>query len=83
MKNQKMIVFFGCYVVRLPYPLLNLIKMSKTQWISVNDKLPEIEGYYKVKFENGETDSKPFRIRLSRNIYGFMTEDNVTHWAKE
>jgi hypothetical protein len=56
--------------------------MAKTQWISVEDKLPETEGYYKVKFSNGEIDSKPFRIRPSKNIYGFMTEDTVTHWSK-
>ncbi len=50
-------------------------------WKSVKDELPKKEGYYRVRFSNGEEDEKPFRIRPSKNIYGFMTEDEVTHWA--
>lgn len=52
----------------------------KTEWISVKDELPNVEGYYKVKFEDGTEDEKPFRIRPSRNIHGFMTENKVSHW---
>jgi len=50
-------------------------------WTSVEEKLPDTEGYYKVKFEDGSTDEKPFRIRPKQHIHGFMTMDNVTHWA--
>lgn len=49
-------------------------------WISVKDRLPEEEGYYQVKFENGVEDEKPFRIRPSKNIYGFMTMEKVIEW---
>lgn len=49
-------------------------------WVKVTDKLPEKESYYKVRFENGVEDEKPFRIRPSKNIRGFMTEQKVTHW---
>lgn len=52
-----------------------------TQWIPVEEKLPEEQGYYKVKFDTGTEDEKYFRIRPSQNIRGFMTMDNVTHWA--
>lgn len=56
--------------------------MSKqTIWTSVSDALPTTEGYYKVRFDNGIEDEKPFRIRPSKNIHGFMTEDKVTHWS--
>ena len=51
-------------------------------WISTSDKLPEIEMYYKVIFENGEEDEKPFRIRPSKNIYGFMSERKVIFWKE-
>lgn len=49
-------------------------------WISVEQYLPGTENYYEVKFEDGTTDEKPFRIRYSKNILGFMTEKKVTHW---
>lgn len=55
---------------------------NKKNWISVDEKLPKAENYYHVRFENGDEDEKPFRIRPSRNIFGFMTEMNVTHWAE-
>jgi hypothetical protein len=50
-------------------------------WIPVADRLPETEGYYAVRFENGIEDEKPFRIRPKKNIFGFMTMEKVTHWA--
>lgn len=53
-----------------------------TEWISVNDRLPDSENYYDVKFENGEEDEKPFRIRPNQNILGFMTSQTVTHWKE-
>lgn len=49
-------------------------------WISVKDRLPEKEGYCKVKFKDGTEDEKPFRIRPHKNIHGFMTMNEVTHW---
>lgn len=49
-------------------------------WINIEDKLPEKEGYYRVKFENGAEDEKPFRIRPKQNIRGFMTEKKVIQW---
>jgi hypothetical protein len=51
-------------------------------WIDVNEQLPTEEGYYDVKYDNGQEDSKPFRIRPSKNIRGFMTMENVTHWRE-
>lgn len=54
--------------------------MERDNWISVKDRLPKTEGYYKVKFSDGTEDEKPFRIRPAKNIYGFMTEQKVTHW---
>lgn len=56
-------------------------KTTMQHWIPVEEKLPETEGYYKVKFDDGTEDEKPFRIRPKQNIHGFMTMDNVTHWA--
>lgn len=50
------------------------------QWIKCEDRLPEVEGYCEVKFADGTTDEKPFRIRPSKNIKGFMTMEEVTHW---
>ncbi len=55
---------------------------NKNAWIPVKERLPEIERYYSVKFENGTEDEKPFRIRPSKNILGFMTMDKVTHWKE-
>lgn len=52
------------------------------EWIKVEDRLPTKEGYYQVKFANGEEDEKPFRIRPSKNINGFMTMEEVTHWKE-
>lgn len=61
--------------------MTDLIKMkNKKNWIKVTTRLPEIEGYYLVKFKDGTTDQLPFRIRPSKNIRGFMTEGNVIAW---
>ncbi len=49
-------------------------------WKDVNKELPKKEGYYEVRYEDGRFDEKPFRIRPSKNIKGFMTETKVTHW---
>lgn len=49
-------------------------------WIEVTKELPTEEGYYDVKYFDGEEDNKPFRIRPHKNIYGFMTLKPVTHW---
>ncbi len=57
-------------------------KMPATDWINASDKLPETEGYYGVRFDDGSTDEKPFRIRPEKNIRGFMTEKNVTQWRE-
>lgn len=54
----------------------------KNLWISVIERLPEKEGYYNVRFEDGVEDEKPFRIRPKKNIFGFMTMKKVTHWKK-
>ena len=51
-------------------------------WISTKDRLPTEEGYYDIKYEDGEEDQKPFRIRPKKNIYGFMTMDNVAYWRE-
>lgn len=51
-------------------------------WINVEVKLPDTEGYYSVKFEDGNTDEKPFRRRIENNINGFMSENKITHWRK-
>lgn len=55
---------------------------DKRKWISVKDSLPTKQDYYNVKYENGEEDQKPFRIRPEKNIFGFMTEQIVTHWRR-
>lgn len=49
-------------------------------WIDIKDMQPEKERYYSVKYEDGTTDEKPFRIRPKQNIKGFMTMNKVTHW---
>lgn len=56
--------------------------INNPNWISVTKQLPKIEGYYKVKYKDNTEDEKPFRIRPNRNIRGFMTEKEVTHWMK-
>lgn len=61
--------------------IINMNKQNK-KWIPVSERLPETEGYYAVKFEDGVEDEKPFRIRPNKNIFGFMTEENVVEWAK-
>ena len=53
---------------------------KKSKWRKCSESLPLKEGYYKVKYDNGEEDIKPFRIRPSKNIKGFMTENNVIEW---
>ena len=53
----------------------------KLQWFSVKEQLPKIEDYYAVRFESGFEDEIPFRIRPNKNIYGFMSEEIITHWA--
>lgn len=53
---------------------------KKGNWIKVTTKLPEKEGYYKVKFKDGTIDQLPFRIRPNKNIRGFMTEGVVIAW---
>lgn len=50
------------------------------KWKSVDKELPRKESYYSVRYENGEEDRKPFRIRPSKNIMGFMTERVVKEW---
>jgi hypothetical protein len=50
------------------------------EWISLKDILPQLEGYYDVKYLDGEEDSKPFRIR--KDQAGFLTEKEVTHWRE-
>jgi hypothetical protein len=52
----------------------------KRHWKDLNVEQPKKEGYYRVRFDDGTEDQKPWRIRPSRNILGFMTERNVTHW---
>jgi hypothetical protein len=52
----------------------------RKNWIPVSDRLPDKEGYYSVKYDDGSTDVKPFRIRRSKNIYGFMTLKKVIAW---
>ncbi len=52
-------------------------------WIKTTERLPEIEDYYTIKYENGEEDEKPFRIRPKKNIYGFMTENIVVYWREK
>ena len=54
--------------------------MGDKAWISILEKLPHKEDYHKLKFGDGTVDFKPFRIRLSKNIIGFMSEEVVTHW---
>lgn len=61
---------------------LNNIQLYIEEWIPVTERLPKSEKYYKVRFKNGEEDEKPFRIRPNKNIFGFMTEEEVTHWAE-
>jgi hypothetical protein len=53
---------------------------NQREWIKVTDRLPNKEGYYSVKYDNGEVDQKPFRIKPSKNINGFMTMDKVIEW---
>jgi hypothetical protein len=55
-------------------------KQIKNLWIDASKELPKVEGYYEVLFDNGMKDEKPFRIRPSKNIYGFMTEEKVIKW---
>jgi len=57
------------------------MKSEKYTWIPVTERLPTSEAYYAVRFKNGKEDEKPFRIRPKQNILGFMTMEEVTHWA--
>lgn len=51
-----------------------------TGWYDITIAKPAQEGYYTVKYEDGTTDEKPFRIRLRSGINGFMCEREITHW---
>ena len=53
------------------------------KWVACSDRLPDTEDYYSVRYSNGVEDRKPFRIRPSRGIRGFMTEDNVVAWREK
>jgi len=54
--------------------------MKESKWEKYPEIEPTKEGYYKVMFENGIEDEKPFRIRLDKGIKGFMTENKVVAW---
>ena len=58
----------------------NLTMENKSKWRKYPEIEPQKEGYYKVKYDTGEEDMKYYRIRLSKGIKGFMTENNVTEW---
>lgn len=50
-----------------------------SEWIKVEERLPDTQGYYEVVFDDGTTDEKWFRIR--GNIRGWMVEDKkVVKW---
>lgn len=49
-------------------------------WVELSVITPSKEGYYDVRFNDGTEDSKPFRIRPTKSIFGFMTDKPVTHW---
>jgi hypothetical protein len=51
-------------------------------WIKCSNQLPQTEGYYRVRYDDGTEDQKPFRIRPSKGINGFMTEKNVVAWKE-
>lgn len=61
-------------------PFMEEIKEQKDEWISVKDAWPRVEGYCRVKYEDGTEDQKPYRHRPGKGIRGFMSEKNVTHW---
>jgi len=52
-------------------------------WISISEATPEVEGYYQVKYSDGEIDEKWYRIVPARNLIGFMTFKSITHWSKD
>lgn len=52
----------------------------KKEWIDINVRTPEKEGYYTVKLSDGTEDRKWYRIRPSKNSVGFLVEAIVTHW---
>ena len=54
--------------------------MAKIEWKNVSEKLPTKEGYYTVMYEDETTDRKPFRIRPTKNINGFMSEREIIKW---
>ena len=51
-------------------------------WIELEKEQPKTEGYYRVKFEDGQEDKKWFRIRPSKNIKGFLVEGKVVKFWK-
>lgn len=56
--------------------------MKNTDWISVKDRLPKEQGYYRVKFSDGSEDEKWYRLRPNRS--GFLYDFELltlTHWA--
>ncbi len=53
------------------------------KWIDLSIERPNKENYYRVRFDDGTEDQKPYRIRPKQNIDGFMTERVVTHWLKK
>ncbi len=59
-----------------------VINKLNINWVDATISLPTTEGYYKVKFDDGTEDEKPFRIRPNQNIYGFMAEKNVIQWKE-
>jgi hypothetical protein len=60
--------------------------MKQKEWIELESNPPKVAvnetKYFKVKFEDGTEDEKPFRNRPSKNIFGFMSEKKVTHYKK-
>lgn len=52
-----------------------------TLWTPIST-LPKVAKYYRIKLTDGRLEYKPFRIRPHKNIHGFMTLDEVTHWCE-
>ena len=51
------------------------------EWISVNDRLPNDTGWYKVKLSRGEEYQAPYTKTMSGSFIWLWPEPkDVTHW---
>lgn len=54
--------------------------VSKEGWISVDERLPDKVGWYRVKTDYGETDAPFARTASNKLVWVVPDTVKITHW---